>query len=213
MNALGMLEVYSFTTAVCAADIAAKSADVKLIAFDRTRPGSSSAPTPLVIQVKVEGDNSSVKAAIEASKEYAENKGMYIASGVISRPGEGTEKMAYLLDINKDKYNKKLPKTFYGAEAEAPRVNFAIGILEVSGLVAAITGLDAMVKAADVRLIHSEKRLGGRLVTLIVKGNVSAVMAAIEAGAKAAEPLGELHGKEVIANPHGELMKFFDYED
>ena len=70
-----------------------------------------------------------------------------------------------------------------------------------------------MVKAADVSLIHSEKRLGGRLVTLIVKGNVSAVKAAVEAGVKAAEPLGELHGQAVIANPHGELMKFFDYED
>lgn len=213
MNALGMLEVYSFTTAVCAADIAVKAADVKLIAFDRTRPGSNDAPTPLVMQVKVEGDNASVKAAIEASKEYAENGGMYIASSVISRPGEGTEKMAYLLDINKDKYNKKLPKTFYGTEIEPPKVNFAIGLIEVSGLVAAITGLDAMVKAADVSLIHSEKRLGGRLVTLIVKGNVSAVKAAVEAGVKAAEPLGELHGQAVIANPHGELMKFFDYED
>lgn len=212
MNALGMLEVYSFTTAVCAADIAAKAADVKVIAFDRTRPGSEAVPAPLVMQLKVEGDNASVKAAIESAKSYAEDEGMYIASHVISRPGEGTEKMAYLLDINKDKYNKKLPKTFYGTDMEAPEVDFAIGLLEVSGLVASITGLDAMLKAANVRLIHSEKRLGGRLVTLIVRGNVSAIQAAIEAGAEAAKPFGKLHGKAVIANPHGEIMKFFDYE-
>lgn len=213
MNALGMLEVYSFTTAVCAADIAAKAADVKVIAFDRTRPGSEKVPAPLVMQMKVEGDNASVKAAIEASKAYAEGEGMYIVSSVIPRPGQDMEKMAYLLDINKDKYNKKLPKTFYGKEVELPKTNFAIGLLEISGLVAAITGLDAMVKAADVSLIHSEKRLGGRLVTLIIKGSVSSVKAAIEAGAKAAEPLGKLHGKAVIANPHGEIMKFFDFED
>ena len=206
MNALGMLEVYSFTTAVSAADIAAKAADVKLIAFDRTRPGSSSAPTPLVIQVKVEGDNSSVKAAIEASKEYAENKGMYIASGVISRPGEGTEKMAYLLDINKDKYNKKLPKTFYGAEVEAPRVNFAIGLLEVSGLVAAITGLDAMVKAANVVLIGSEK-IGSGLVSVMVRGDVGAVKAAVEAGSAAAHALGEVIATHVIPRPHADVEK------
>lgn len=169
MNALGMLEVYSFTTAVCAADVAAKAADVKVIAFDRTRPGSADVPAPLVMELKVEGDNASVKAAIEASSAYARDKGMYIVSHVIPRPGQDMEKMAFLLDINKDKYNKKLPKSFYGTESELPKTDFSIGILEVSGLVAAITGLDAMAKAADVKLIHSEKRLGGRLVTLLLK--------------------------------------------
>ncbi len=213
MNALGMLEVYSFTTAVCAADIAAKAADVKVIAFDRTRPGSADVPAPLVMEVKVEGDNASVKAAVDAASAYARDEGMYIVSHVIPRPGQDMEKMAYLLDINKDKYNKKLPKSFYGKDVELPNTNFAIGLLEISGLVAAITGLDAMVKAADVSLIHSEKRLGGRLVTLIIKGTVSAVTAAIEAGAAEAAPLGQIHGEAVVANPHGEIMKFFDFED
>ena len=213
MRALGMLEVYSFTTAVCAADVAAKAANVKVIAFDRTRPGSENVPAPLVMQLKVEGDNASVKAAIDAASAYAKDEKTYIISSVIPRPGDGTEKMAYLLDINKDKYNKKLPKTFYGVNEELPQTNFAIGLLEVSGLVASITGLDAMAKAADVSLIHSEKRLGGRLVTLIIKGSVSSVKAAVEAGVKAAEPLGKIHGQAVIASPHGEIMKFFDYEN
>ena len=212
MNALGMLEVYSFTTAVCAADIAAKTANVKVIAFDRTRPKSADAPAPLVMQLKVEGDNASVKEAIDAAASYAKDENMYIVSHVIPRPDEGTEKMAYLIDVNKDKYNKKLPKSFKGITEEAPDVDFSIGLLEVSGLVASITGLDAMLKAANVRLIHSEKRLGGRLVTLIIKGSVSAVQAAVDAGAENAKPLGKLHGKAVIANPHGEIMKFFDYE-
>ena len=51
----------------------------------------------------------------------------------------------------------------------------AIALLEVQAMVAAIAGLDAMVKAADVKLIHVEKRLGGRLVTVVVEGEVSAV--------------------------------------
>lgn len=212
MDALGIIEVYSFTTAVCAADIAAKAANVKVIAFDRTRPKSADVPAPLVMAVKIEGDNASVKAAIDSARAYAEREGMYIVSHVISRPGEEMEKMAYLLDMNKDKYNKKLPKTFYGSNDPLPKPDFAIGLLEVSGLVASISGLDSMLKAAEVRLIHTEKRLGGRLVTLIIKGNVSAVMAAIESGAKEAAPLGEVHGKAVIANPHGEIMKFFDFE-
>ncbi len=212
MDALGMLEVYSFTTAVYAADIAAKAADVRVIAFDRNRPKSADAPAPLVMQIKIEGSDAAVRAAIDAGKAYAQSEGKYIVSHVIPRPGQDVEKMAYLLDMNKDKYNKKLPKTFLGAEVELPTTDFAIGMIEISGLVASITGLDAMVKAADVRLIHSEKRLGGRLVTLIVKGSVSAVSAAVEAGCKASAPLGELFGKAVIPRPHGEIMKFFDFE-
>ena len=86
----------------------------------------------------------------------------------------------------------------------------AIGLLEVQGLVASIEGLDAMVKAADVRLIHTEKRLGGRLVTIIINGKVDAVTAAIEAGRKRAEQLGEVFGCEVIPSPHAEVTKFFD---
>ena len=86
----------------------------------------------------------------------------------------------------------------------------SIGLLEVQGLVASIEGLDAMLKAADVRLIHTEKRLGGRLVTIVVAGSVSAVKAAIEAGEKMASVLGTVYGSEVIASPHAEVTKFFD---
>lgn len=87
---------------------------------------------------------------------------------------------------------------------------YSLGILEVQGLVASIEGLDAMLKAAQVRLVHTEKRLGGRLVTLIITGQVSAVQAAVEAGKAAAEELGEVFGCEVIPNPHAEVVKFFD---
>ena len=86
----------------------------------------------------------------------------------------------------------------------------SLGLLEIQGLVAAIEGLDAMLKAADVRVIHSEKRLGGRLVTFIIAGSVSAVTAALEVGKERAAVLGEIFGCEVIANPHDEILKFFD---
>ena len=214
MKALGMLEVYSFTTAVVAADICAKAADVKIIAFDRTRPGSADVPAPLVMQVKVSGNVAAVKAAIEAGKEYAESVGKYIISHTIANPGEGTEKMAYLLDMNKDKYNKKLPKSFIDEDENVVHKTSteAIGMIEVEGLVAAIEGLDAMTKAADVRIVHTEKRLGGRLVTLIVAGEVSAVKAAVEAGVQSADVIGNIFGSAVIARPHAELTKFFDME-
>ena len=75
-------------------------------------------------------------------------------------------------------------------------------------MVAAIAGLDAMVKAADVRLIHVEKRLGGRLVTLVIDGSVSDVTAALEAGREAAAQVGNVKLAEVIARPHPEVTKF-----
>jgi ethanolamine utilization protein EutM len=86
--------------------------------------------------------------------------------------------------------------------------NKAIALLEVDANVAAIVGLGAMVKAADVRLIHVERRLGGRLVTVVVDGSVSDVRAAVEAGAAAAEQVGSVKVCEVIANPHPEVQKF-----
>ena len=116
MKALGMIEVYSFTTAGCVADLCAKTADIKVIAFDRNRPKSPDAPAPLVMEIKIAGSVAAVKAAVEAGKQYAQDKGMYITSHAIANPGEGVEKLAYLLDINKDKYNKKLPKNFMGEE-------------------------------------------------------------------------------------------------
>ena len=84
----------------------------------------------------------------------------------------------------------------------------AIALLEVQAMVAAIVGLDAMVKAADVKLIHVEKRLGGRLVTIVVEGEVSAVTAALEAGKNAAAEVGNVKVCEVIARPHPDVMKF-----
>ena len=212
MNALGLVEVYSFTTAVCVADLAAKTADVKIIAFDRNRPLSPTAPAPLIMVVKMEGNVAAVKASVEACVAYAKAEGKYVTSHVIPNPGTDVEKMAYRMDINKDKYNKKLPKSFLGAEPTLPDFSTDIGLLEIEGLVASIEGLDAMLKAADVRLIHTEKRLGGRLCTLVIKGSISAIKAAIEAGEQKASGLGRVFGRAIIARPHDEVIKFFDTE-
>lgn len=213
MKALGLIEVYSFTMAVCVADIAAKAANVKVIAFDRNRPLSPDVPAPLVMVVKVEGSVDAVEAAVEAGVNLAKSENKYIVSHIIPRPDDETEAMAYLMDVNKDKYNKVLPKNFRGAEEATETPGKAFGLLEVQGLVASIEGLDSMLKAAEVRLIHTEKRLGGRLVTLIITGEVSAVSAAVEAGEKCASAIGEIFGKAVIPSPHAEIAKFFDYKN
>jgi microcompartment protein CcmL/EutN len=80
----------------------------------------------------------------------------------------------------------------------------AIGLIETRGLVGSIEAADAMVKAANVTLMGQE-RIGGGLVTVIVKGDVGAVKAAVDAGAAAAKRVGELLSVHVIPRPHADL--------
>ena len=80
----------------------------------------------------------------------------------------------------------------------------ALGMIETKGLVASIEAADAMVKAANVTLIGKEY-VGGGLVSVMVRGDVGAVKAATDAGAAAAEKIGELISVHVIPRPHTEV--------
>ena len=80
----------------------------------------------------------------------------------------------------------------------------ALGMIETRGLIGAVEAADAMVKAANVRLI-GKQQIGSGLVTVMVRGDVGAVKAAVDAGATAAKRVGELYGCHVIQSPHGEV--------
>jgi len=80
----------------------------------------------------------------------------------------------------------------------------ALGMIETKGLVGSIEAADAMVKAANVRLI-GKVHVGGGLVTVMVKGDVGAVKAATDAGAAAAKRVGELISVHVIPRPHSDV--------
>ena len=82
----------------------------------------------------------------------------------------------------------------------------ALGMVETRGLVAAIEAADAMVKAAEVELIGTEK-IGSGLVSVMVRGDVGAVKAATESGSAAASKLGELVAVHVIPRPHADVEK------
>mgnify|MGYP003749931317 FL=1 len=77
----------------------------------------------------------------------------------------------------------------------------ALGMIETRGFVAMVEAADAMVKAAKVELIGYEK-IGGGYVTAIVRGDVAAVRAAVDAGTRAAEKVGEIVSTHVIPRPH-----------
>ena len=82
----------------------------------------------------------------------------------------------------------------------------AIALLEVRAMVTAIVGLDAMVKAANVELIGTEK-IGSGLVSVMVRGDVGAVNAAVQAGGATAARLGEIIATHVIPRPHTDVEK------
>ena len=86
--------------------------------------------------------------------------------------------------------------------------DFSIGLVEVSALGHAIMMLDDMLKAGDVEFVATERRLGGRLVTIVVRGELTAVKASVDAGVARATQDGCLKASQVIARPHDEILKF-----
>lgn len=84
----------------------------------------------------------------------------------------------------------------------------SIGLIETKGYAGNVEATDAMMKAANVDLVK-QVQIGGGLLTVLVKGDVGSVKAAVDAGAAAAARVGELTGAHVIARPHADLLKQF----
>ena len=101
---------------------------------------------------------------------------------------------------------KKEQPTKPQLKEEVRMVQQALGMVETRGLVAAIEAADAMLKSANVVLVGTEK-IGSGLVTVMVRGDVGAVKAAVEAGSDAASRLGELVATHVIPRPHADVEK------
>jgi ethanolamine utilization protein EutM len=84
----------------------------------------------------------------------------------------------------------------------------ALGMIETKGFVGSVEASDAMVKAANVSLIKTVA-IGGGFITVLAKGDVGSVKAAVDAGASAADRVGELISSHIIARPHEDLLKHF----
>ena len=85
-------------------------------------------------------------------------------------------------------------------------MNESIGMVETKGYVGSVEASDAMVKAANVTLVR-QIQIGGGFVTVIVKGDVGSVKAAVDAGSEAAKRVGELICSHIIARPHADLLR------
>ena len=146
----------------------------------------------------------SVSAALAAPEHKGAGSGSYTAQ----QPPEGTRKKQ---TAGRAKASK--PAAAQSAEPAKQTTDRrkqkmantnALGMVETKGLVGAIEAADAMVKAANVQLVGKEQ-VGGGLVTVMVRGDVGAVNAATDAGAAAAEKVGELISVHVIPRPHAEV--------
>lgn len=201
MQALGFIEAPFLSISAMLAQEAANAADVRILGFEAT--GNEN------ILIRLAGAVSQVRAALDAADTLAPKLGVEsIITGTIPRPADGLGPMIHFPNATNPLYGGRdqLLPTDYPASPtpSTPMKPQALGILETQGLTAILEATDAMLKAADVKLVGKEK-IGAAYVTVVVSGNVAAVSAAIEAGKQAVGPLGKVIAAHVIARPHDEL--------
>lgn len=168
--------------------------------------GKAAEKSAAVPQIKKNEDNSMVIAAQENNPADIEK------SKNTSKPGE---------EVSQSQQREKISQTKPGEAARSQQgsknsqtkqggynkmAQEALGMVETRGLVAAIEAADAMLKAANVTLVGTEK-IGSGLVSVMVRGDVGAVKAAVESGASSASKLGELVATHVIPRPHTDVEK------
>ncbi|MEX0679291.1 MAG: BMC domain-containing protein [Pirellulales bacterium] len=192
--ALALLEIGNLAPAMLVADRCAKSAGVRILGIESADSAAQC--------IKLVGSPGDVREAGEAGLALARQMGASAELVVMAAPVEETQRLAAqppvfnpLLEI----YDSRVPR-------EQPmNTSDAIGLLETQGLVAALHATDEMLKGAAVKLVGKEK-IGAAYVTIIVRGDVAAVQAAIQNGRQAVERLGgKLIMADVIARPHPEL--------
>lgn len=202
MLSLGFIEAPFLSISAMLAQEAANAADVRILGFEAT--GNEN------VLIRLAGDVSQVRAALHAAESLAPRLGVEsVTTGTIPRPASGFEPMIHFPNASNPLYGGRdqfLPTDYPTPPDSSNNMKQqAIGILETQGLTAILEATDAMLKAADVKLVGKEK-IGAAYVTVVVTGDVAAVTAAIEAGKQAVGALGKVIAAHVIARPHAELV-------
>ena len=203
---MGILEVSGIGPAIVVADGLLKAAQVQLAGGEINGLGG--------VALKVTGTPADVRSAVARGQEIAARMHAHcIAEVYPGYPDEATELIHCEQAFNTiiDDWEQMLPYAAWPAEkrpGKRTEMNepFALGLIETQGLIGMLEATDAMLKAADVRLVGKEK-IGAAYVTVMVKGDVAAVTASVEAGQAAATRVGTLIGAHVIPRPHPELLE------
>lgn len=188
-TAVGLITTRSFPALIGTADMMLKSSGVRLIGYEKTGSGYCT--------VVVRGNIAEVRLAVETGAQTAEKFGQLFSQTVISRPLPNLEE---ILPIG-----KKLMELNQGNQSSRFK-NLAVGLLETIGFPAMVGASDAMLKSADVQLMAYET-IGAGLCTAIIRGTVSNVGIALEAGMSEAERIGELNAVMIIPRPLDDLER------
>ena len=129
----------------------------------------------------------------------------------VAKKTEATKDQEVKTEVSKKNTNKNVKKEEKKEIKKMAQLD-ALGMIETKGLVGSIEAADAMVKAANVTLMGKEN-IGGGLVTVLVRGDVGAVKAATDAGAAAAQRVGELISVHVIPRPHTEVETILPHKE
>lgn len=206
-RAIGFLEVQGYSVALAAMDKACKAADIEIRGIDSNNPDPGARlAIPVMVQVKFTGDVSGVRIALEAARAEALRHVPEEAVLVHSIAAEASG-LSPLVGIGKvSPPARPLRRQFARSDGSYE----AVGLVETLHFATAVHLTDLMCKTACVDYLHSERYLGGRLVTVIVGGSTAHVLEAIEAVRTQGEALEHRPLKAAIAvtNPHPEIMKF-----
>lgn len=202
-----MLETTGLTPALVALDTMHKSADIRVVQAEIN--------DFLGVCIKVVGPTDAVATAIEAGRVVAERMGGRPVTDIINRPDQG----AWTAIESPREFNPLIQQDVVTVPSYEP-VEFtrgheetvvsdasqlALGFIETQGFTAVFEAIDSACKAASVEVVGKEK-LGGGYVTVVIKGDVAAVKAAIDAGRTKVNGLGNLIAAHVIARPSPSVL-------
>ena len=203
MNAaLGFAEIPFFGITAVIADRVGKAANVNILGIEST--GNEK------LLLRLEGEVGAVAGALEFVERVAEQMGVKAVVRLLAHPEPAMAALIHFPNAQNPLFGGRdqlLPTDYPTTKEKTMNANSkqeALGIIETQGLTAVLEATDTMLKAANVTLVGKEK-IGAAYVTVIVRGDVAAVTAAVDAGAKAVGSLGKLIAAHVIARPHDDL--------
>ena len=194
MDALALIEVGGWSPAMVILDAMEKAASVELLQTEfNDQPG---------VCMKLTGSLGDIRAAADAAEMIARQMQTSIVTDVIASPAADSPKaFTAKPDYNPliEQSTVKIPEKKM-IDKNDTQSAFAVGLIETQGFTAVFEAIDTALKAASVEVLAREK-LGGGYITVVIKGDVAAVNAAIEAGKAKVEGLGRLIAAHVIPSP------------
>ncbi len=202
-TALGLLEIRGFTPSIVALDAMDKASSIRVLQVELNDFYGT--------VIKVVGTPGDVAAAVEAGRALAERMGGQPVATVLNRPDEramqAIESPSEVSQLTQQdvvlRPREAATETKGSTVADNP--SYALGLIETQGFTAVFEAIDSACKAANVEVLCKEK-LGGGYITVVVKGDVAAVKAAVDAGQAKVASLGKLIAAHVIARPSAGVM-------